>query len=83
MRIVHQLRRVSAAAAILVATTLAATASAHAQQDILRVGHFPNITHVQALVAHGLSRKGESWFEQRLGPGVRLEWYVYFRMICF
>ena len=50
---------------------------AHAQPLTLRVGHFPNVTHVQALVAHGLSRAGNGWFEQRLGSGVKLEWYVY------
>jgi NitT/TauT family transport system substrate-binding protein len=32
---------------------------------------------VQALVAHGLSRQGRGWFEQRLGDNVKLEWYVY------
>lgn len=41
----------------------------------LRFGHFPNITHVQGLVAHQLSRQGKGWFEQRLGLPV--EWYVY------
>jgi NitT/TauT family transport system substrate-binding protein len=43
----------------------------------IRVGHFPNVTHVQALVAHGLSRQGKGWFEERLGPGVKIEWFVY------
>jgi NitT/TauT family transport system substrate-binding protein len=43
----------------------------------LRVGHFPNITHVQALVAHGLSRQGKGWFEDRLGPDTKIEWFVY------
>src|SRR5437868_8687131 len=51
--------------------------AASAQPVTLRVGHFPNITHVQALVAHGLSRQGRGWFEQRLGPGVKIEWFVY------
>ncbi|MGA9197373.1 MAG: ABC transporter substrate-binding protein [Pseudolabrys sp.] len=46
-------------------------------QTTLRIGHFPNITHVQALVAHHLSRQGKGWFEQRLGNGVEIEWYVY------
>lgn len=41
----------------------------------LRFGHFPNITHVQGLVAHQLSRQGRGWFEPRLGVGV--EWFVY------
>ncbi len=44
---------------------------------VLRVGHFPNVTHAQGLVAHQLSRQGRGWFESRLGPGVTLEWYVY------
>src|SRR5450631_2147196 len=44
---------------------------------ILRVGHFPNITHAQALVAHNFSRQGKGWFEERLGPGTRIEWFVY------
>ena len=56
---------------------LASLASAHAEAVTLRVGHFPNITHVQALVAHSLSRNGKGWFEQRLGPEVKIEWFVY------
>ena len=44
---------------------------------VLRVGHFPNITHAQALVAHNLSRQGKGWFEQRLGSGIKIEWFVY------
>jgi NitT/TauT family transport system substrate-binding protein len=47
------------------------------QKTALRVGHFPNITHVQALVAHHLSREGKGWFEQRLGPDVEIQWFVY------
>src|SRR5437868_10377362 len=41
----------------------------------IRVGHFPNVTHVQGMVAHALSRQGKGWFEQRLGA--KIEWYVY------
>jgi NitT/TauT family transport system substrate-binding protein len=29
------------------------------------------------VIGHGLSRAGKGWFEERLGPGVELEWYVY------
>jgi NitT/TauT family transport system substrate-binding protein len=47
------------------------------QPIILRVGHFPNITHAQALVAANLTRQGKGWFEERLGPGTKIEWYVY------
>ena len=46
-------------------------------ETVLRVGHFPNITHAQALVAHNLSRQGKGWFEERLGPGTKIEWFVY------
>ena len=45
--------------------------------DTIRVGHFPNITHVQGLVAQHLSRTGRGWFEQRLGADVKIEWYIY------
>ena len=48
-----------------------------AQSTTLRVGHFPNVTHVQALVAHNFSRRGKGWFEQHFGPGVQIEWFVY------
>ena len=45
--------------------------AASAQPVTLRVGHFPNITHVPALVAQRLSRKGQGWFEQHLGSEVK------------
>jgi NitT/TauT family transport system substrate-binding protein len=62
----------------VVAVGLLYTWSASAQEPlILRVGHFPNITHVQALVAHGLSRQGKGWFESRLGPNAQIQWFVY------
>ncbi len=48
-----------------------------ADNAVLRVGHFPNITHAQALVAHNLTRQGKGWFEERLGPGTKIEWFVY------
>ncbi len=43
----------------------------------IRFGHFPNITHAQGVIAHALSRQGQGWFEQRLGPGVEIQWYTY------
>lgn len=55
-----------------------AHAPALAQQNAtVRVGHFPNITHVQALVARAFERQGRNWFGERLGPGVKIEWYTY------
>jgi sulfonate transport system substrate-binding protein len=45
--------------------------------ETVRVGHFPNITHIQGLVAHALSRQGKGFFEPRLGSEVKIEWFVY------
>jgi NitT/TauT family transport system substrate-binding protein len=52
------------------------------EKIVVRMGHFPNVTHAQALVAHRLSRlaasgKGKGWFEERLGENVTIQWYVY------
>ena len=55
----------------------AAVTPVEAQELTVRVGHFPNITHVQALVARNLERQGQGWFEARLGPGVKVAWYAY------
>ena len=49
--------------------------SAPGAKPVIRIGHFPNITHVQALVAHQLSRQGKGWFEERLGADV--QWFLY------
>ncbi|MEY2575385.1 MAG: sulfonate transport system substrate-binding protein, partial [Verrucomicrobiota bacterium] len=61
---------------LIVTVSLVLAASARAE-TVLRVGHFPNITHAQGLVAHNLSRQGKGWFEERLGPGTKIEWFVY------
>ena len=46
-------------------------------ETTLRVGHFPNITHIQGLVAQALSRLGKGLLEPRLGSDVKIEWFVY------
>ncbi|MEZ0171911.1 ABC transporter substrate-binding protein [Microvirga sp. TS319] len=62
----------------VVVSWLVTQSSGHAQgTTAVRVGHFPNITHVQALVARAMERQGRNWFADRLGPGVRIEWYAY------
>ncbi len=45
--------------------------------ETIRFGHFPNVTHAQGVIAHGLSRAGKGWFEQRLGSGVQIQWFTY------
>ena len=62
---------------LLVPALALASLAGAADNVVLRVGHFPNITHAQALVAHNLSRQGKGWFEERLGPGTKIEWFVY------
>jgi NitT/TauT family transport system substrate-binding protein len=44
--------------------------------EVLRVGHFPNLTHAQALIGHYHSRATNGWFERYL-PGVPVEWHVF------
>lgn len=57
--------------------TLFFTGSVATAGDTIRVGHFPNVTHVQGLVAQHLTRTGHGWFEERLGKDVKIEWYIY------
>jgi NitT/TauT family transport system substrate-binding protein len=54
-----------------------ATAASGLAETKIRVGHFPNVTHVQGLVAHALSRQGKGWFEEKIGAGTKIEWFVY------
>ncbi|HLW36538.1 MAG TPA: ABC transporter substrate-binding protein [Chthoniobacterales bacterium] len=60
----------SIAAAAIFATSVSA-------ETKIRIGHFPNITHAQGLIGHALTREGKGWFEQRLGPDIKIEWFVY------
>ena len=62
---------------LLLLAVLCPIGSTVSAETKLRVGHFPNITHAQALVAHNLSRQGKGWFEEKLGGGVKIEWFVY------
>ena len=56
---------------------LLGAATANAEKVVVRVGHFPNVTHAQGVIAHGMSRAGKGWFEERLGPDVEIQWFVY------
>src|SRR6202047_3946922 len=60
--------------ALLLITVVVSVAD---DKTLIRVGHFPNITHAQGLVAHYLSRQGKGWFEARRGPGVGIQWFTY------
>lgn len=41
-------------------------------ETVIRVGHFPNVTHAQGVIAHA-----NGWFEKKLGPDVKIQWFVY------
>lgn len=43
-----------------------------AQDVLVRVGAFPNITHPQAMIG-----KSNGWFEKAMGSGVKLEWKTF------
>jgi NitT/TauT family transport system substrate-binding protein len=62
---------------LLLSILVAAFAGPVSGETKIRVGHFPNITHAQGVIAHALSRQGKGWFEQRLGEGTKIEWFVY------
>jgi NitT/TauT family transport system substrate-binding protein len=62
---------------LLALVGLMLAAAGFCEAATLRVGYFPNVTHAQAVVAHGLTRQGKGWFEQRLGPDMKVEWFVY------
>lgn len=70
-------RRHFLALAVAAALWPADTMAAHYAHVTIRIGHFPNITHVQALVARNFERRGQSWFSDRLGPDVDVEWYAF------
>jgi NitT/TauT family transport system substrate-binding protein len=45
--------------------------------EVLRVGHFPNLTHAQAILGHNASRGTNGWFERYLGPSIKVEWHAF------
>jgi NitT/TauT family transport system substrate-binding protein len=69
--------RTQACLCMVVALALGLATPAVAETTTIRVGHFPNVTHVHGVVAHNFSRQGKGWFEQRLGPDVKIEWFIY------
>lgn len=63
--------------ALLTLAALLAFSFTTSAQTVLRFGHFPNVTHAQGLVASYLSHQGKGWFEQWLGPDVKIQWFHY------
>lgn len=61
----------------LLASVLAGCSRDESESREIRIGCFPNITHVQALVARNMSRRGEGWFERYLPEGYTVSWYTY------
>lgn len=61
----------------LINTATLYSVSYSVEKKIVKVGHFPNITHSQAVIGQGLSRQGKGWFERYLGPDVEIQWFIY------
>jgi NitT/TauT family transport system substrate-binding protein len=57
---------------VLTALLLSCAVVARAEQVAIRVGHFPNVTHAQGVIAHATG-----WFEKKLGGDVKIQWFVY------
>jgi NitT/TauT family transport system substrate-binding protein len=72
-----QIKMKNAAILFVLALCIGGKSAFAAERTIVRFGHFPNITHAQALVAHHMSRTGNGWFERRLGPAVEVQWFIY------
>jgi NitT/TauT family transport system substrate-binding protein len=51
------------------AFVLAGNVQCRAQDVVIRVGAFPNITHPQAMIG-----KANGWFEKAVGPQAKIEW---------
>ena len=73
-------RRLPAAASLAAAAAalaLAGCAKKPPDLTVLHVGYFPNITHAQGIIGRTLTAENKGWFEQRLGPGIKVVWYHY------
>jgi NitT/TauT family transport system substrate-binding protein len=57
---------------ILLAIAIPSQARSQATPVPVRVGHFANMTHAQALVG-----RANGWFEKAMGPQVRVEWKTF------
>src|SRR6185503_2265871 len=62
---------------IIIGAAIATSAAGAQKKTVIRVGHFPNITHAQGVIGHALTDQKKGWFEQRLGPDVEVQWFVY------
>lgn len=53
---------------------LAASSGLRAQTSpvVIRAGHFPNITHSQAVIGHA-----NGWFDKALAPNARVDWKIF------
>lgn len=48
-----------------------------ADNKVIRVGYFPNLTHAQGVIGSQGTRENQGWFEQRLGPDVTVQWFPF------
>jgi NitT/TauT family transport system substrate-binding protein len=63
--------------AVIVTLALFVQAARAEEKTFIRFRHFHKITHSQGVIAHALSRQHKGWFEERIGPGVEVQWFTY------
>ncbi|OFW23421.1 MAG: sulfate ABC transporter substrate-binding protein [Acidobacteria bacterium RIFCSPLOWO2_02_FULL_59_13] len=60
---------------VMLATTLLALPTSSRAQNapvVIRVGHFPNITHAQGVIG-----QATGWFDKALAPEAKVEWKIF------
>ena len=68
------MKNILALAALLSTALLAGCGKKH-DENTLRFGLFPNITHAQGVIAYQMSLEGRGWYEKRLG--VDIQWFPF------
>jgi NitT/TauT family transport system substrate-binding protein len=62
---------------LLLSALMALPGAARAARTVIRVGYFPNVTHAQGVIGSHGTAGGHGWFEERLGPGVEIQWFAF------
>lgn len=62
---------------VLLLSSLVFFACAKKNENELRMGLFPNVTHAQGVIAYQMSLEGNDWFKKYLGDDVKITWYPF------
>lgn len=62
---------------IFVSLIALCAAPIYAEQTVLKVGYFPNVTHAQGVIGAYTTQSGEGVFEKEMGKDVKIQWVAY------